>query len=192
MIVTWLFMRLKVGLTFGFNVEMWWAASQIEWLFFMGKAKNKIVLTLGSDFCAQSWYQCSILPASTKNHSSTSWGLHLFDQWESNLRNWISSDKSKISLCSRCLRHVQSRTPSCFPVTDARDIFPSKCPLHRPQAVGILIFGGPPPCRPGCQPDSALIEDTGAEKALRYYSQGVFNSHTLLHFYTAESDYSTP
>lgn len=186
-------MRLKVGLTFGFNVEMLWAGSQIEWLFFStGKAKNKIVLTLSAIFAHSLDISAPFLPASTKTHSSTSWGLHPFDQWESNLRNFIPSDKSKISVCSCCLRHVQSRTPSCFPVTDARDIFPSKCPLHRPQAVGILIFGGPPPCRPGCQPDSALIEDTGAEKARRYYSQGVFNSHTLLHFYATERDYLTP
>lgn len=103
----------------------------------------------------------------------------------SNLKAWnfIPADKSKSAVCSRWLRHVPSRAPSCFPVTDARDIFHSKCPLHRPQAVGISIFGGPPPCTLGCQPDSALIEDSGDP---RYYSKWALISHTLQQFHKAE------
>lgn len=43
--------------------------------------------------------------------------------------------------------------------------------------------------QPGCQPDSALIEDTGDP---RYYSRGALISHTLHQFYKAESYHLTP
>lgn len=165
-----------------------------RWLFFSGeKPKTRAFC---SDFCGQFRDYCAISPASVKDHSSASPGLHPSD-WNQRVgmepkgRNFIPPDKSKSAVCSRCLRHVQSRTPSCFPVTDARDIFHSKCPLHRPQAVGILIFGGPPPCSAGCQPDSALIEDTGDH---RYYSGilGALLFHALHQFYKTESYHLTP
>lgn len=72
-------------------------------------------------------------------------------------------------------RHVQRRNPLCFPVIDARNISQSKWPPRRPQAVQVLISRGPPPCRPACQPDSALIGDSGAEKAWGHHPQTALN-----------------
>lgn len=103
MTLTWLFMRLGVGLTYNFNVEeMWLAASQTEWddgsSFQEKKPKTR---SFCSDFCGQFRDYCAISPASVKDHSSTSSGLHP-SVWNQHLeispkgRNFIPPDKSTL------------------------------------------------------------------------------------------------
>lgn len=46
--------------------------------------------------------------------------------------------------------------------------------FFRPQAVGILIVGGPPPCGAFCQLEE-LIGDSGAEKAKIIFLQTTLN-----------------